>query len=151
MCYFIVKEGKMKKYLNVAVSAIVAALAFVWFALPFMTFGPASINGYQMITFEGGQFKTILFSLCAIALLVVSLVVLVVALLNLLNKLNVLKVNVNAKLNRILLIVAAVLAVVCLILIITELGNGIGLGAGLILAAVTYVAAVVCNFLVKED
>ena len=141
----------MKKYLNLVVGAAAAALTFVWFALPALVANmmgmSMSINAYDLISFEG-NFKTTLFALCAIALMLIAVAVLVLTLLR------VLKVDVKVdlvKLTRILLIVAAVLAVACLVIMLTETGNGVGIGISMILTAVTYIAAVVCNFVVKEN
>lgn len=142
----------MKKYINLAVSAWAAVLTFVWFALPILTTKLFTASGYEMITFEAGEFKYTLFAICSIALMVVAIAILVLALLNLLVKLNVVKLKLDfAKINRLLLIVATALTVVCLILNFTFLRNGVGIGVGLIIAAIVYVCATVCNFLVKED
>ena len=142
----------MKKYLSLAVSAVVAAFTFVWFALPTLTSSFGTASGYEMISFEIGEFKYTLFALCAILLMIVAIAVLVLALLNLLNKLDVLKINIDfAKINRILLIASAALSVVCLILNFTFLRKGLGIGIGLILNLIAYAGAIACNFLVKED
>lgn len=135
----------MKKYLNLIVGTTAAALTFVWFALNCY----AGIGGYDLMSlcFKVGQFEYTLIGILTIALMVVAVAILVLALLK------VLKVNINvnlAKLTRILLIVAAALAVLYLIMLLTKTGRGVTIGAGAILLVVTYVAAVVCNFVVKE-
>lgn len=142
----------MKKYLNLGVTALISALTYVFFALPFMGVEKFSASGYEAITFEVNTVLTI-YAICAIVLLVVAGLTLVVCLLELLKQLKVLKLKFD--LNKVLNVATfalMLLALVCLVMNIIYVVDlkYVAIGAALIVTAIAYVAAFVCQLLVRE-
>ena len=151
--HILIKEIFMKKYLKLTLSALVAVLTFIFFALPTLISPMISINGYQHIDFSAGSNYITYFAVFGLLLLLVSSTILIFSLLYLLKSLNILKLEIDFdKVLKILIYISTFCAVFCLIAnIIAAINLDISIGVCSIFVLICYTLAALVGVFVREE